>query len=168
MQNVTVDFIAKECGFKDAAYVRQLLSAGKLEGSKPDGKAWAIDLDLPKNREFFNKNRKNTASNTVTNTVNTQEIPTKNTVELPKEDTQLIRDLFAEVKQLSFEAGRVAQLSDNLKQKETDVEYWKTQYFELQNKYERLLKENTELKPALKSTLLEIEALKARKWWQLK
>ena len=158
MQNVTGEFLARECGFKDA-YIRQLLIAGKrLSGHKPDGKAWAIDLDLPLNREFLTKHRKPTVQDTLLATDDTQQIRKQPTVELPTENTQLIRELVNEIKELSAANGRAGLLVDNLKEKEHDAQYWKEKYFELQSKYEALLLESTK----------KVEAEKARKWWQIK
>lgn len=148
MQNVTVLWLAEQCKVSDG-YIRQLLIAKELIGEKPDGRGWTIDLDNPKNREFFNKNRKDVESLRNESTQVTEVNNVTDTHNLQSRDTQLIRDLIEDIKRLSFEAGQKKLLSDNLKEKEHDAKYWKDEYFKLQYKYDEVTKENTELKEQL-------------------
>jgi len=147
LQNVSINKFAEICYIKDSAYIRQLLLGNKLIGKK-NGKAWIIDIDNPINAEYMQKRRKEiegvAVDDTAINTTNTTAINTQNTVVAQNDTTQLIRDLIKEIKELAEEKGKAKLLTDNLIQKEHDLDYWKKQYFEKNAEYDSLLKENTQ------------------------
>jgi len=169
MQGFTVKKFSELCGFSDASYVRQLINQGKIDASKPDGRSWVIDMDSHKTRSYLNEHRKTTDETPAQNTQNTP----ASTVENTEENTQKILQLTEKLEKYAFEAGQYKQLSDNLKEKEHDVSYWKEEYFKLRSQYEALLVANTKmdeeikiLKPKINNLQKELEAERKRPFWK--
>jgi chromosome segregation ATPase len=149
MQLVTTKKLAEMCGVSDAN-IRQLRESGTLEGIENDkGKGWLFDIEEPKNREYLDAHRKVAKENS------------QDSQEFTKENQQLDVNAFERIAQrieeLAKVAGKVELIQDQQRNTEKDLEHWKKEFYELQQKYNNLQNDYETLRKDSESKINQLE-----------
>lgn len=170
MQQVSTNKMAEMCGCKPAN-IRNMINRGSLNATKDAYGEHLIDLDDPKNRDYYNARKlkmQNPAQPTETNIAKPEETPSNQPQPITtgvSDDT--MRVITERIEYLATLAGEAKQLQAGLIEGKKDAEYWRNLYLELQHSIDTLRNEKEEL--IKRNAVLEFDNERLRKpFWSWK